>query len=70
MSKKEHGQDARLPPRWFVRGGWLPKPRRWGTRSRSWARWQEVDPKLDAYAARRSTQTAVVILEPRPGSGR
>ncbi len=159
MSKKEHGQDARLPPRWFVRGAWsvhraifrlsggrlglwLPKPQRWGTlrltavgrrtgreravilgylqdgagfvtlamngwadaepawwlnlqanpeatveltsghhpvrahaaegaeRSRLWARWQEVDPKLDAYAARRSTQTAVVILEPRPGSGR
>jgi deazaflavin-dependent oxidoreductase (nitroreductase family) len=35
-------------------------------RSRLWARWRELDAKLDAYAARRSTETAVVILEPRP----
>lgn len=33
-------------------------------RSRLWARWQEIDKKLDAYAALRSTETAVVILEP------
>ena len=33
-------------------------------RSRLWARWREVDPKLDAYAARRSSETAIVILEP------
>jgi F420H(2)-dependent quinone reductase len=30
-----------------------------------WARWQQIDKKLDAYAARRSMQTAVVVLEPR-----
>jgi deazaflavin-dependent oxidoreductase (nitroreductase family) len=34
-------------------------------RGRLWARWQEIDKNLDAYAARRSTETAVVILEPR-----
>ena len=33
-------------------------------RERLWARWQEIDDNLDAYAARRSTETAVVILEP------
>lgn len=35
-------------------------------RARLWARWQEVDKDLDAYAARRPSDTAVVILEPRP----
>lgn len=34
-------------------------------RARLWARWREIDENLDAYAARRSTETAVVILEPR-----
>jgi len=34
-------------------------------RERLWARWREIDKNLDAYAARRSTQTAVVVLEPR-----
>jgi deazaflavin-dependent oxidoreductase (nitroreductase family) len=33
-------------------------------RSRLWARWREIDPKLDTYAALRSRETAVVILEP------
>lgn len=32
-----------------------------------WARWQEIDKNLDAYAARRPGETAVVILEPRVG---
>ena len=36
-------------------------------RSRLWARWREIDKNLDAYAALRSTETAVVVLEPRPG---
>jgi F420H(2)-dependent quinone reductase len=35
-------------------------------RDRLWARWREIDPKLDAFAARRSTQTAVVVLRPLP----
>ncbi len=35
-------------------------------RSRLWARWREIDTKLDAYAALRSSETAVVVLEPRP----
>jgi deazaflavin-dependent oxidoreductase (nitroreductase family) len=34
-------------------------------RSRLWARWREIDKDLDAYAALRSSETAVVILEPR-----
>ena len=33
-------------------------------RSRIWARWREVNARLDAYAALRSSETAVVILEP------
>ena len=35
-------------------------------RSRLWARWREIDTNLDAYAALRSAETAVVILEPSP----
>lgn len=35
-------------------------------RSRLWARWHEYDPELDAYAALRPTETAVVVLAPRP----
>ena len=35
-------------------------------RERLWQRWREIDEHLDAYAARRSTETAVVVLEPRP----
>ena len=34
-------------------------------RERLWSRWREIDKKLDGYAARRSVETAVVILEPR-----
>jgi deazaflavin-dependent oxidoreductase (nitroreductase family) len=37
-------------------------------RSRLWARWREIDKKLDAYAALRSSETAVVVLEQRPDS--
>lgn len=33
-------------------------------RSRLWARWREIDTNLDGYAALRSAETAVVILEP------
>jgi deazaflavin-dependent oxidoreductase (nitroreductase family) len=35
-------------------------------RSRLWARWREIDTYLDEYAALRSSETAVVVLEPRP----
>jgi deazaflavin-dependent oxidoreductase (nitroreductase family) len=35
-------------------------------RSRLWARWREIDTNLDAYAALRSAETAVVVLEPSP----
>ena len=34
-------------------------------RPRLWARWAGYDKDLDAYAARRSRETAVVILSPR-----
>ncbi len=33
-------------------------------RERLWSRWAEIDKNLDAYAARRPAETAVVILEP------
>lgn len=33
-------------------------------RSRLWSRWRTIDDNLDAYAKRRSGETAVVILEP------
>ena len=35
-------------------------------RSRLWARWSEIDTNLDGYAALRTGETAVVILEPSP----
>ena len=34
-------------------------------RDRLWQRWLAVDPRLDAYARRRSTETPVIVLEPR-----
>jgi deazaflavin-dependent oxidoreductase (nitroreductase family) len=36
-------------------------------RRRLWQRWVAVDPNLDAYAALRSTETPIVVLEPRVG---
>ena len=33
-------------------------------RDRLWDQWRQIDRNLDAYAARRSMQTAVVVLEP------
>ena len=33
-------------------------------RTRLWARWGEIDNDLDGYAARRPSETAVVIFEP------
>lgn len=34
-------------------------------RDRLWAIWAQIDKNLDAFAARRPSETAVVILEPR-----
>ena len=34
-------------------------------RERLCSRWAEIDKNLDDYAARRPTETAVVVLEPR-----
>ena len=38
-------------------------------RARLWARWVDLDEGTDAYAAMRSRETAVVILEPWPERG-
>ena len=35
-------------------------------RARLWTRWREIDTNLDGYAALRSSETAVVVLEPSP----
>ncbi|MEU8135913.1 nitroreductase/quinone reductase family protein [Streptodolium elevatio] len=35
-------------------------------RERLWSRWREVTEHLDTFAARRPSETAVVVLEPRP----
>jgi deazaflavin-dependent oxidoreductase (nitroreductase family) len=34
-------------------------------RAQLWDRWRSLEKNLDGYARRRSTQTAVVVLEPR-----
>jgi len=39
-------------------------------RSRLWDRWRETNANLDAEAALRSVETAVVVLEPRPDPNR
>jgi deazaflavin-dependent oxidoreductase (nitroreductase family) len=36
-------------------------------RARLWTRWRDIDANLDGYARMRSSETAVVILEPRTG---
>jgi hypothetical protein len=38
-------------------------------RERLWSRWAEIDNNLDAYAARRPTETAVVVFEPQDTAG-
>ena len=38
-------------------------------RRRLWSRWAEIDTNLDSYAARRPTETAVVVFEPREPAG-
>jgi deazaflavin-dependent oxidoreductase (nitroreductase family) len=38
-------------------------------RERLWQRWHELDKNLDAYAARRPHETAVVVFEPRAEDG-
>lgn len=37
-------------------------------RERLWEVWRRIDKGLDSCAARRAVETAVVILEPRPGA--
>ena len=36
-----------------------------GERERLWSRWAAIDKNLDAYAARRPAETAVVVFEPQ-----
>jgi deazaflavin-dependent oxidoreductase (nitroreductase family) len=38
-------------------------------RERLWSRWAAIDKNLEAYAALRPMQTAVVVLEPRDAGG-
>lgn len=38
-------------------------------RARLWERWRALDKNLDGHARRRPTETAVVVLEPRPDGG-
>jgi hypothetical protein len=33
-----------------------------------WQRWVAVDPKLEVYAGRRSTETPVIVPQPRDGT--
>jgi F420H(2)-dependent quinone reductase len=35
-------------------------------RARLWALWRTIEPRLDEYAALRSTPTAIIVLEPAP----
>jgi deazaflavin-dependent oxidoreductase (nitroreductase family) len=37
-------------------------------RARLWARWRDLGDDVDAYSTRRSSETAVVVLEPLPGA--
>ena len=37
-------------------------------RERLWQRWAAVNPQLDSFAGLRSTETPVVVLEPRDGT--
>ena len=37
-------------------------------RDRLWRRWAAVNPDLDGYAGRRTTETPVIVLEPRDGA--
>jgi deazaflavin-dependent oxidoreductase (nitroreductase family) len=36
-------------------------------RTRLWARWRDMGDDVDGYATRRSSETAIVVLEPRGG---
>ena len=37
---------------------------------RLWQRWLAVDPRLEAYAGQRSTETPVIVFEPRDATAR
>jgi len=60
---RTHGTRVKRAPRARIRTqAW--RPRR--TARRLWQRWREIDRNLDAYAARRPRETAVVVFEPLP----
>lgn len=46
------------------------RPAEGDERARLWDRWRQINPDLDGYAALRSAETPVVVLEPRPPPGR
>jgi F420H(2)-dependent quinone reductase len=48
--------------------GRCARPAAGDERDRLWQRWVAVDPQIDAYAGLRSTETPVVVLEPRDGT--
>lgn len=45
------------------------RPAEGDARERLWDRWRELDEGLDNYAARRPTETAVVVLSPAHTAG-
>ena len=53
-------------PAWWLNLQARPRAADPDERPRLWARWAGYDKDLDGYAALRSRETAVVILEPRP----
>ena len=58
-----------LASTWSTDPAWSPAgPPSGEERDRLWSRWREIDKHLEAYAARRPTETAVVVLEPRPSN--
>ena len=69
----EATRPPNVPPRWVVRLAWrvhralyrLSGGRSCGPRRASAA---AVEPQLDGYAGRRSTETPVIVLEPRDGT--
>jgi F420H(2)-dependent quinone reductase len=68
------GRNLQAHPDAVVRlAGQHPRPVRarpcvGAERHRLWRGWVAVGPNLDAYAGRRSTETPVIVLEPRDGT--
>jgi F420H(2)-dependent quinone reductase len=65
VSRRGGSTSRRTPTPWCVDGTHPVRGRaaEGDERARLWAKWREVDPDLDAYAALRSSETALVVLE-------